>query len=141
MNMKEHEQAMAVVQDDTLIYQQSGQDERLPVGTPDWYAWLHTARTSPLVRSGPSRRAKPSTVQAGRREDPHCVLSRVPRVHLPHARRSQAVSVGTLAAGGEPRICQDGRLQGRDRLVALLPGPVALPDGRCGPGRGASDDT
>src|SRR5438876_8079621 len=36
---------MPVVQDDTLIYQRSGQDCRLPVGTPDWYAWLSTART------------------------------------------------------------------------------------------------
>ncbi len=41
----EHEQAMPVVQDDILIYQRSGQDCRLPVGTPDWYAWLSTART------------------------------------------------------------------------------------------------
>jgi predicted ATPase/DNA-binding CsgD family transcriptional regulator len=45
MNMREHEQAIPVVQDDTLTYHQGGQDERLPVGTPDWYAWLHTART------------------------------------------------------------------------------------------------
>src|SRR5438105_3423151 len=45
MNMREHEQTMPVVQGDTLTYQQGGQDERLPVGTPDWYAWLRTART------------------------------------------------------------------------------------------------
>src|SRR6266566_8056275 len=45
MNMRENEQAIPVVQDDTLTYHQGGQDERLPVGTPDWYAWLHTART------------------------------------------------------------------------------------------------
>src|SRR6266487_1260283 len=45
MNMSNHEQAMPVVQEDILIYQQSGQDDRLPVGTPEWYAWLSTART------------------------------------------------------------------------------------------------
>src|SRR5438105_13346411 len=36
---------MPVVQDDILIYQRSGQDCRVPVGTPAWYAWLRTART------------------------------------------------------------------------------------------------
>jgi predicted ATPase/DNA-binding CsgD family transcriptional regulator len=44
MNMREHEQAIPVVQGDTLIYQQGGQDYRLLVGTPAWYAWLSTAR-------------------------------------------------------------------------------------------------
>jgi len=36
---------MPVVQGETLLYQQDGQDERLSVGTPAWYAWLSTART------------------------------------------------------------------------------------------------
>jgi predicted ATPase/DNA-binding CsgD family transcriptional regulator len=45
MSMSNHEQAMPVVQDDILIYQQDGQDDRLPVGTPAWYAWLSIART------------------------------------------------------------------------------------------------
>ncbi|HEX6552282.1 MAG TPA: LuxR C-terminal-related transcriptional regulator [Ktedonobacteraceae bacterium] len=45
MNMRNHEQSMPVVQDAILIYQHDGQDERLQVGTPAWYAWLNTART------------------------------------------------------------------------------------------------
>ena len=45
MNMSTHEQTMPVVQEDILLYRQNGQDERLPVGTPAWYAWLNTART------------------------------------------------------------------------------------------------
>ena len=45
MNMRNHEQSMPVVQDAILIYQHGGQDERLQVGTPAWYAWLNTART------------------------------------------------------------------------------------------------
>jgi predicted ATPase/DNA-binding CsgD family transcriptional regulator len=45
MNMSNHEQTMPVVQDDILIYQQGGQDDRLPVGTPEWYAWLSRARS------------------------------------------------------------------------------------------------
>jgi predicted ATPase/DNA-binding CsgD family transcriptional regulator len=45
MNMSTHEQTMPVVQEDILLYQKDGQDERLPVGTPAWYAWLNTART------------------------------------------------------------------------------------------------
>jgi predicted ATPase/DNA-binding CsgD family transcriptional regulator len=44
MNMREHEQAIPVVQGDTLTYQQGGQDYRLPVGSTAWYAWLSTAR-------------------------------------------------------------------------------------------------
>jgi predicted ATPase/DNA-binding NarL/FixJ family response regulator len=42
-NMSNHEQAMPVVQDDTLSYQQDGQAYRLSVGTPAWYAWLSAA--------------------------------------------------------------------------------------------------
>jgi len=42
--MKDENEAMPVVQDETLTYQRGGQDERLPVGTPAWYAWLSTAR-------------------------------------------------------------------------------------------------
>jgi predicted ATPase/DNA-binding CsgD family transcriptional regulator len=45
MNMSTHEQTIPVVQEDILLYRENGQDERLPVGTPAWYAWLHTART------------------------------------------------------------------------------------------------
>jgi predicted ATPase/DNA-binding CsgD family transcriptional regulator len=44
MNMSNHEQTIPVVQDDILLYQQGGQDDRLPVGTPEWYAWLSRAR-------------------------------------------------------------------------------------------------
>src|SRR5215467_3703879 len=42
--MKDENEAMPVVQSETLTYQRGGQDERLPVGTPAWYAWLSTAR-------------------------------------------------------------------------------------------------
>jgi predicted ATPase len=45
MRMRNHDSTMPVVQDDTLIYQRSGQDCRLSVGTPAWYAWLGTATT------------------------------------------------------------------------------------------------
>jgi predicted ATPase/DNA-binding CsgD family transcriptional regulator len=45
MRMKDENGAMPVVQAETLIYWQDGQDHRLPVGTPAWYAWLNTART------------------------------------------------------------------------------------------------
>src|SRR5215831_18547393 len=45
MNMRDHEKAFLVVQDDTLTYQQGRQDNWLSVGTPAWYAWLSTART------------------------------------------------------------------------------------------------
>ena len=42
--MKDENEAMPVVQDETLTHQRGGQDERLPVETPAWYAWLSTAR-------------------------------------------------------------------------------------------------
>ncbi len=45
MNMSNHEQARPVVQEDILIYQHGGQDDRLPVGTPEWYAWLSRAHS------------------------------------------------------------------------------------------------
>src|SRR5215472_1052496 len=45
MSMSNHEQTMPVVQEDILTYQQDGQDDRLPVGAPAWYAWLSTARS------------------------------------------------------------------------------------------------
>ena len=45
MRMKDKNEAMPVVQGETLTYWQDGQDHRLPVGTPAWYAWLSTART------------------------------------------------------------------------------------------------
>ena len=41
--MSNQKQAMAVVQDDTLLYQRDGRDCRLTVGTLAWYAWLSTA--------------------------------------------------------------------------------------------------
>src|SRR5262249_50092047 len=44
MYMRDENEAMPVVQGETLTYQRDGQDERLPVGTPAWYAWLSTAR-------------------------------------------------------------------------------------------------
>ena len=43
--MSNHEQAMPVVQDKTLISHKDGQDFRITVGTPAWYAWLRTANT------------------------------------------------------------------------------------------------
>ena len=43
--MSNQKQAMPVVQDDILLYQRDGQDCRLTVGTPVWYAWLSTATT------------------------------------------------------------------------------------------------
>lgn len=45
MSMKNKDDAIPVVQGDTLIYQRGGQDCRLSVGTPAWYAWLSTSRT------------------------------------------------------------------------------------------------
>ncbi len=45
MSMRNHDAAIAVVQGDTLIYQQDGQDDRLVVGSLAWYGWLSTART------------------------------------------------------------------------------------------------
>jgi predicted ATPase/DNA-binding CsgD family transcriptional regulator len=45
MNMSEQEQAIPVVQGETLIYRQGGQDYQLLVGTPAWYAWLNKARS------------------------------------------------------------------------------------------------
>jgi predicted ATPase/DNA-binding CsgD family transcriptional regulator len=45
MSMSNYEQAMPVVQEDTLLYQRNGQGRRLTVGTPAWYAWLSTATT------------------------------------------------------------------------------------------------
>jgi predicted ATPase len=43
--MSKQKQAMPVVQDDILLYQRDGQDYRLTVGTPAWYAWLSSATT------------------------------------------------------------------------------------------------
>ena len=43
--MSNQKQAMPVVQEDILLYQRNGQDCRLTVGTPAWYAWLSTATT------------------------------------------------------------------------------------------------
>ena len=45
MRMRNNDNAIPVVQGDTLIYQRGGQDYRLSVGTPAWYAWLGTVRT------------------------------------------------------------------------------------------------
>jgi predicted ATPase/DNA-binding CsgD family transcriptional regulator len=45
MHMSKQKQAMPVVQDDILLYQRDGQDYRLTVGTPAWYAWLNSATT------------------------------------------------------------------------------------------------
>src|SRR6266700_2264934 len=45
MHMSNPDQAMPVVQEDTLLYQRNGQTCRLTVGTPAWYAWLSTATT------------------------------------------------------------------------------------------------
>ncbi len=45
MRMKIKDDAIPVVQGETLIYQRSGQDERLLVGAPIWYSWLSTARS------------------------------------------------------------------------------------------------
>jgi hypothetical protein len=45
MSMGNDEQAMPVVQEDTLLYQKNGQACRLTVGTSAWYAWLSTATT------------------------------------------------------------------------------------------------
>ena len=36
---------MPTVTDGTLCYQEQGHEQTMPVGTPDWYAWLQTART------------------------------------------------------------------------------------------------
>jgi hypothetical protein len=44
MCMKDENVATPVVQGENLTYLQGGRDERLPVGTPAWYAWLSTAR-------------------------------------------------------------------------------------------------
>src|SRR2546430_3048985 len=43
--MSNQKQAVPVVQGDILLYQRNGQDHRLAVGTPVWYAWLDTATT------------------------------------------------------------------------------------------------
>ena len=43
--MSNYDQSMPVVQDETLLYQKDGQDHRLLVDTPAWYAWLSTATT------------------------------------------------------------------------------------------------
>src|SRR6266487_4210163 len=45
MSMSNPDQAMPVVQENTLLYQKHGQTCRLTVGTPAWYAWLSTATT------------------------------------------------------------------------------------------------
>src|SRR6266516_3140400 len=45
MSKRNKNDAIPVVQGETLIYQQGGQGYRLLVGTPAWYAWLSTART------------------------------------------------------------------------------------------------
>jgi Mrp family chromosome partitioning ATPase len=41
--MSKQKQAMPVVQEDVLLYQRDGQERRLTVGTPAWYAWLSSA--------------------------------------------------------------------------------------------------
>jgi predicted ATPase/DNA-binding CsgD family transcriptional regulator len=48
--MSTQKQVRPVVQDDTLLYQKEGQDYRLTVGTPAWFAWLSNA-TSFAFRS------------------------------------------------------------------------------------------
>jgi len=48
--MSTQKQVRPVVQDDILLYQKEGQDYRLTVGTPAWYAWLSNA-TSFAFRS------------------------------------------------------------------------------------------
>src|SRR5215467_8670132 len=45
VRMMNKDDVIPVVQDDTLIYQRSGRDERLQVGTPAWHAWLSTVRS------------------------------------------------------------------------------------------------
>jgi len=43
MSMRNDDHSTPVVQGETLIYLCDGQDSRLTVGTPAWYAWLGTA--------------------------------------------------------------------------------------------------
>ncbi len=43
--MRKLDDTIPVVQSETLIYQQDGQNYRLSVGTPAWYVWLSTATT------------------------------------------------------------------------------------------------
>jgi hypothetical protein len=50
MSMSNDNHTIPVVQGETLLYLSDGQDARLTVGTPSWYAWLRTA-TSFAFRS------------------------------------------------------------------------------------------
>ncbi len=50
--MKRMRQAIAIVQDGTLTYQRDGHEQTLVVGTPAWYAWLHTATVFTFCSDG-----------------------------------------------------------------------------------------
>ena len=43
LSMSNDENPVPVVQGETLLYLSNGQEARLTVGTPDWYAWLDSA--------------------------------------------------------------------------------------------------
>ena len=49
MSMRNDDHSTPVVQGKTLIYLCDGQDSRLTVGTPAWYAWLGTATAKKRV--------------------------------------------------------------------------------------------
>ena len=38
-------QTIPTIEKNSLVYHQDGLDQRILVGTPDWYAWLATATT------------------------------------------------------------------------------------------------
>jgi predicted ATPase/DNA-binding CsgD family transcriptional regulator len=115
MNMSNHEQTMPVVQDDILIYQQGGQDERLPVGTPAWYAWLSRARSFAFrsaLGSFTARKEQASNKRGG--EYWRAYRKRNGKLHRVYLGKSEEVTLDRLNAvavtlAGQDAVDEDER--------------------------------
>jgi hypothetical protein len=117
MRMRNNDDAMPVVQGETLTYQQGGQDYRLSVGTPAWYAWLSTARTF-AFRSAfgtfTARKEQASNKRGGWYW--RAYRKRAGKLHRAYLGKSEEVTLGRLNAvavtlAAEDAVDEDERVQ------------------------------
>jgi predicted ATPase/DNA-binding CsgD family transcriptional regulator len=119
--MKTEDDVIPVVQEETLIYQRSGRDERVLVGTSAWYAWLSTARSFAFRSASgtfTARKEQASNKRGGeywrayrRRED---------RLHRVYLGKSEELTLDRLRAVA-------AALAGQDPVDEAEPEPIQHP--------------
>jgi predicted ATPase/DNA-binding CsgD family transcriptional regulator len=133
MRMRNKDGAIAVVHGETLTYQQGGQDYRLPVGTPAWYAWLSTARAFAFqgtFGNFTARKEQASNKRGGWYW--RAYRKRTGKLHRAYLGKSEEVTLGRLNAvavtlAGEDVVNKEERVQQkqmeapRDRERSLHP--------------------